>query len=614
MSNNKGVSNSHLPELSRRGLLAASAAGAASLYLAKSAHAERALLDAGERSGAVKTVTGATLPANAAPLSQQYLVVYANSVGATYKCMDFYESVYSRAPLADNFSTSLVRINNNYQVVPGAAHSWKQTSPTTWEFYITPGIMWTDGNEVTANDFVETFRYSADPKHAWDFTWYWTSIGLKNYAAAVAGKVPTSSIGVAVGKDKYTFVVTTAAPVAFIPSAMLYSQPLSAAGLAKYGNGLYNVNPATSISMGPYILKSFNPTSEVVLGPNPKYTAGFGSPIQWQIAKIYAGAPALPILATGAVDWNPNALTKTDLQIAKSTPKISGIKPYLNPIDFRVHYVFFKTKAKPFDNLKVRQAFAHSADRDSIISALVAPLGTPAYGFLMGGFPFAVSDPLKKYTNYNPAMAQKLLAQAGYPNGKGFPEVTFSYPAALGTLDPVTTGLFVQALAANWNKVLFGGGSTILLQELDNATFYAKMQAKPETQIEMGAVSYGMDYFDASNMLGVYQGGGRHDWNNAQYDKLLAQGAAVADHNQRQAIYTKAQILQTSQAPAVFIFFGLGAYLQWPYLQGPTLAKNSLGYNGIQWPGFQTFSTHQQGLYIANNVGQYPRQSESGLS
>ncbi|MGH2391160.1 MAG: ABC transporter substrate-binding protein, partial [Chloroflexota bacterium] len=256
MSTNQDDSNSHLPELSRRGLLAAGGLGVASLYLAKSAHAGSELLKAGMRPGAVKSVTGATLPANAAPLSQQYLVSYNNSVGATYKCLDFYESVYSRAPLADNFSTSLVRINSNFQIVPGVAHSWKQTSPKTWEFYITPGIMWTDGNEVTANDFVETFRYSADPKHAFDFSWYWSTIGIKNYAAAVAGKAPLSSIGVAVGKDKYTFVVTTVAPVAFIPYAMLYSMPLSAAGLAKYGNALYNVNPATAISMGPYVLKS----------------------------------------------------------------------------------------------------------------------------------------------------------------------------------------------------------------------------------------------------------------------------------------------------------------------------------------------------------------------
>src|SRR5262249_50929967 len=152
---------------------------------------------------------------------------------------------------------------------------------------------------------------------------------------------------------------------------------------------------------------------EVVLGPNPKYNAGFGSPIQWQGQKIYAGAPLLPLLETGAVDLQGDALGKTDLQIAKANSKTSKNTPYLNPIDFRVHYVFFKTKAKPFDNVTVRQAFAHSVDRESIINALIAPLGKPAYGFLMPGFPFSDQNPLMKYTNYDPATAQKLLAKAG---------------------------------------------------------------------------------------------------------------------------------------------------------------------------------------------------------
>jgi len=129
----------------------------------------------------------------------------------------------------------------------------------------------------------------------------------------------------------------------------------------------------------------------------------------------------------------------------------------------------------------------------------------------------------------------------------------------------------------------------------------------------MGFVSYGMDYFDASNMLSVYKGGGRHDWDNAQYDNLLAQGAAEFNKAKRQEIYTEAQVLQTSQAPAVFIFHGLDAYLMWPYVQGPALAKNYLGYDGLQWPGFFPFSTYQEGIYIGNDVGSYPRQGESGL-
>jgi ABC-type transport system substrate-binding protein len=268
---------------------------------------------------------------------------------------------------------------------------------------------------------------------------------------------------------------------------------------------------------------------------------------------------------------------------------------------------------KPFSNLKVRQAFAHACNRDAIISALLEPLATPAYGYLMSGYPFAIDEPLEKYTNYDPSLAQKLLAEAGFPGGKGFPEVTFSYAAAVGAIGPLITGSVVQALAANWNEVLFGGNSTLLLNELDFATFYKKMETLPDTEIEMGFTSYGMDYFDASNMLGVYKGGGRHDWDNTQYDDLLAQGQAAFNHNKRQEIYTEAQTLLTSQAPAVFVFHGLGGYLMWPYVQGPTLARNYLGYDGIQWPGFYPHSTNQQGLYIANNVGSYPRQGESGL-
>lgn len=101
------------------------------------------------------------------------------------------------------------------------------------------------------------------------------------------------------------------------------------------------------------------------------------------------------------------------------------------------------------------------------------------------------------------------------------------------------------------------------------------------------------------------------DWDNAQYDNLLTEGAAQFNKAKRQEIYTEAQTLLTSQAPAVFIFHGLDKYLTWPYLEGPALAKNYLGYDGLQWPGFFPFSTYQEGIYIGKNVKQYPRQGES---
>ena len=251
-----------------------------------------------------------------------------------------------------------------------------------------------------------------------------------------------------------------------------------------------------------------------------------------------------------------------------------------------------------------------------IINALISPLGTPAYGYLMPGYPFAVSTPLEKYTNYDPELAQRLLAEAGFPKGKGFPNITFSYPTNPSGLNPQLAESVVQAVSDGSTPSCSVAVRLLLLQEVDQTTFYQKMSAKPDTQIQMGFITYGMDYFDANNMLSVYkseQQGGRHDWNSTQYDNLLAQGRAAFNHNQRQEIYTEAQTLLTREAPAVFIWHGLYSHLTWPYMTGPALNKNTDGYTGLEWPQYATNSTNQQGLYVANNVHHYPRRSESGL-
>ncbi|MFZ0218340.1 MAG: peptide ABC transporter substrate-binding protein [Candidatus Dormiibacterota bacterium] len=591
----------NLPHLTRRGFIVAGGASALSLYLAACGGSPTA--KSGPSGAGKKNAVGATLPAGAAPVSDQFYVQPFDSTGNSYKALDFYETVYSRAPLADEFSIPLVRLDKNYGIVPGAATSWEQSSDgSTWTFHLRPGIMWSDGKELTAADYVETLRYSADPKHAWDFTWFWSGV-IKNYTEAVGGSVPTSQIGVSQGSDKYAVVFATEGPVAYIPSACLYTTPLSAAALSKYGSGTYNINPSTCVTCGPYTLTKFDPTASVVLGPNKKYTGPFAPPLQTLVGKIYAGGDMLPRFETGEID--EINVTPLDIKIAKGNSKTKNLHLYTNPNDFEIWYTFFDTTKAPFNDLKVRQALAHAVDRDTLIKSLLAPLATPAYGYLMPGYPFAVEGPLKPYTNYDPAKAQSLLADAGFPKGKGFPSVTFNWWANAAS----NTESVVQALTANWNKVL---GINIQLQELDKTTFYARMNQKP-TALSMGFVSYGMDYFDASNMLSVYKSGGRHNWDNAQYDGLLAQGAAQSDKAKRQQIYTQAQVLLTQDAPAVFVFHLLYGYYYWPYMKGSALTKNNDGYDGIQWPGFASTSTSLQQLNVADNVTAYPRQSESGL-
>jgi ABC-type transport system substrate-binding protein len=585
-----------LPDLSRRGFLVG---GASALALAACSNPNAG--SGGSQS--TKNALGLELPAGAAPASEQYFVQPFDSTGASYKALDFYETVYSRAPLADQFTIPLVRLNQDYSVVPAAATEWEQSADgNSWTFHLRKGIEWSDGRELTAADYVETMRYSADPKHAWDFTWFWLDV-IKGYKDAVEGKAPTGEIGVKQGADKYTLVIETEGPVAYIPAACLYTMPLSAAALDKHGSGAYNTNPATCVTCGPYKLKSFDPTSSIVLGPNTKYTGPFKPPIDTLVGKIYSGGNMLPRFLTGQVDQI--SVAPLDLKIAAKDERAKKLHLYKNPNDFQIWYTFFDTKTKPFDNLKVRQAFAHSVDRDSIIKSLLEPLAIPAYGYLMPGYPFAVQDPLKPHTDYDPEKAKALLAEAGYAGGQGFPRVVFNWWANAVS----NTSAVVQALAQNWNDVL---GVDVELQEIDKTTFYDRMNAKP-TKLTMGFVPYGMDYFDASNMLSVYKSGGRHNWDHAEYDALLADGAAESDNDKRQDIYTQAQVMLTEQAPAVFIFHLLYGYYYGPYIKGEALSKNSRGYDGIQWPGFTSLSDSLEGLHVAENADNWPRKRPSGL-
>ncbi|MDR3084045.1 MAG: ABC transporter substrate-binding protein, partial [Streptomyces sp.] len=254
-----------LPNLSRRNFLVASGASAAALLLAACGSNGGS---SGPSGAGTKNALGATLPSGAAPASAQFYVSPNDSTGASYKAMDFYETVYSRAPLADMFNLGLTRLDQNFNLQPAMATSWSQSSDgLSWSFKIRPGMMWSDGRELTAADWVETMRYSADPKHAWDFTWYWSGV-IKNYTEATKGTMPIESIGVNQGADKYTVVFETEGPIAFMPSACLYTQVMSAAALNKYGSGVYNIDPSTCGSCGPYTLTKFDPTAEVIIGPN----------------------------------------------------------------------------------------------------------------------------------------------------------------------------------------------------------------------------------------------------------------------------------------------------------------------------------------------------------
>src|SRR5207248_2997431 len=354
------------------------------------------------------------LPPDAAPLDQQVLVLQFNS-GADFTTQDFFESVYNRADASSDLMTEpLVRINKNFEIVPAAATKWSVDSTgKVWTFNLDPNLIWSDDTPVTADDYVATFRYGADPKHAWDFTWFFNGI-VKNWDDAAAGKVALDQIGVK-AVDAHTLQIETQDAAPYLPAMMLYSQGLQKKALLAHG-GLYNSDPATSVSDGPFVLKEWRKGDRLELNANPKYR-GTNKPYIQKVINI-GMAPGANFAAYQAneLDMVPGAnLQPADSDIIGSDPQLTAqTHPHYG--DFRTDYLFFDYQNPPFNNLKVRQAFSHVVPRDDLIKQIIKPSqGIPAFSFLMPGFPAANSEGLKEIQNYDVEKAKQLLTEAGCP-------------------------------------------------------------------------------------------------------------------------------------------------------------------------------------------------------
>jgi ABC-type transport system substrate-binding protein len=543
-------------------------------------------------------LNGVTLPADAAPPEYQVYVNYFDNA-ATYTSNHFMESVYNNGGFGavnDLLGETLVRLNKDFGVEPAAALKWSSNPEgTVWTFELDPNLVWSDGTPLTADDYVATFRYCADPKHAWDFAWYYSAPGeIKNWDDVVAGKKPLEELGVkADGPNK--FIVESATPAPFLPGKLFYSEALQKAALEKAGSGLYNNDPATSVSSGPFILKEWKKGERLVYEANPTYK-GSNKPLIQKLISI--GAKQETMFAgyqAGEVDYLEGSLLQTaDNEIIAADPDLSA---QVHPVagDFRTDYIFFDCQTPPFNDVKVRQAFSHVVDRDTIIKTIITPTqGFPAYSFLMPGFPAANSEGLKEIQSYDPAKAKALLAEAGFPDGKGFPKLTLWLRA-----EAQLRQAMAQAIAASIKQEL---GIEVEVSNKEYKTFMDALNAKP-TQVQFGMVSYGIDFLDPSNMLGVWLGTGRHNWKNDTYDKMVNDAAAlIGDDAKRTQMFQEAEKLLVTEAPGVFIYHRTRADLIKPYVTGDFIKPNKAGSGGLQWPSFSVFGSAIGTLYMNNEI------------
>jgi peptide/nickel transport system substrate-binding protein/oligopeptide transport system substrate-binding protein len=571
--------------VSRRRFIAAGAAAMATGVFAANAGAAPL-----QGSRATTALRQSTPPADAAPAEKQ-VIIFPADVGIA-KVLDFYEMVYQRPFVADLFSESLVRMNRDFEIIPGVADSWEGSEDgMTWTFKLREGLTWTDGNPLTAADWVATFQYAAKPEHAWDFTWFFQGV-LKGWDDAIAGKAGVDTVGVAQGANPNELVITTVVPAPYIPAMMLYSLPLSAAALAEHGSGVYNSDPATAVSCGPYVLSEWTPQQQIVYTKNPNYTGTMNVMVEKVINRLATPDTYFTMYQNNEVDYleepDPAALTLMMGDETTAKEVHSGVG------DFPTWYIFFDVTKAPFDNKMVRQAWSHAIDRDTLKSQVLGPSGTQAYSWLAPGFPASQREALQDIQKFDPAMAKDLLSQAGFPDGKDFPKQKM-WLRAPSPLDKTVAGALAAMLKENLNI-------EVELEEHDSAGFTTALNAKP-TQILLGWVRYGMDYLDPSNMLSVWKSGGRHSWSNPDFDAKLKEASEyLGAPEDRIKLFQEAERILVEDVPAVFVYHGTRVQFIKPWLKGDFLTPDKNGISALHWPAYTTMDTVPEEIYVSSDA------------
>jgi ABC-type transport system substrate-binding protein len=524
----------------------------------------------------------ATLPEDAASPEEQVLRVPCdNSRNET--TFDFNVSVYQRYCNSDLFSDTLIDLDKDFNIVPANAVSWAVGEDgLTWTIKLREGVMWSDGTPVTAYDYEATYRYSASPEAAWDFTWFYAGM-IKNWNEVIAGDLPVEELGIK-AIDDLTLQMTTVDVFPALPGVLKFGFLLQKKALEEHGP-LYNNDPATSVSSGPFMLESIDPGNSVVLVANPSYT-GFRPPRIQRIEGIYM-APATYFAAfqNGEIDRVPyEYLGPADFSIIESDPILKD--NYLRHFgDFRTDYLLFDTFNPPFNDLNVRKAFAYAVDRESIVKNVYGEIkAMPAHAMLMPGFPDAdVDDTLAEYQTYDCPKAKQYLADAGFPNGEGFPALEMWMRNEAAAMSSV-----YQAVATSVAQCL---GISIEASNKDFKVYMDALNAKP-TQIQVGSISYGMDFVDASNMLGIWVSTGRHSWKNEAFDKLVIEaGAIVDDVAKRSQMFKDAERILVDDVGGVFIAHRWQGDLFQPYVMGDSIrVPDSKGISGWHFNNLNVLS------------------------
>ena len=471
----------------------------------------------------------------------------------------------------------LLIIDENNEVQPGQAESYDVSEDgLTWTFHLRDGLKWSDGSDLTAADFEYSFKRIASPDTAAPYAetvvgmidGYQDAIGNPDADGNTTTDPDWDALNVTASEDGKDLTIVLSYPCSYFDklAAFVVTSPVQQATVEANGDS-WCTEPDTFICNGPYMITEWTPSERIVLSKNPYYVGG------WDSDKIVSDTITLLLLEDSSASYA--AYNSGEAQLVKDVPtdEIPSLTKAEDGGDFYLdeimgtYYISLNDQEEPFTDVRVRKALSLAIDRDYVANTIMQGIYTPATalvgpgivdneGYFMdnanGGEPYIGDD-----YEANLEEAKQLMAEAGYPDGEGFPTITYSANDAGYHI------AVAEYLQQAWAEL----GITMNIDKVEWSSFIPMRRAG---DYDVSRNGWSMDYNDPSNMLELFTtNNGNNDgkYANPEFDQVI-EDSRVADKATHFEKLHEAEDILMNDAACIPVAYYNDFWLQSPSLKG----------------------------------------------
>jgi len=455
------------------------------------------------------------------------------------------------------------------QPIPGMATHWESsTDGLTWIFHLREA-QWSDGQPVTADDFVFAWRRILDPEVASSYSYFLYLV--KNAEAVNSRKLPPTTLGVR-AVDPRTFEIHLVHPAPYLLEMLTHTATMALPRHVVEAKGRDWARPENFVGNGPFVLKEWIPNEYVLVEKNPRFYDAAN--VALQQVYFYPTADygvALQRFRAGELDFQDRFPEQQISWIRKNLPRTIDPVPQLI-----TEIIAFNLKRKPFDDIRVREAINLAINREAVTGRILRAGHVPAYALIPPGTANYPRGPALRFQTmpYPQRLerARSLMQAAGFGPDRRL-ETSYMIRATV-------PGLY-RSIAAAVQQMLAQIHVDIAILPNDMQVFYPAIQAHDFDIAESG---WQADFNDASTFLDLYRTGSGNNWgeySNSAFDAMMDAAQADLNLESRGKKLAAAESIMLGDFAAAPLFYWVNLNLTWPYVRG--FKANPMDYHRSRW-------------------------------